>query len=116
MIKKIPNLNLMPCLALSAFMLIGTANAGVWSADGASYGKPASENSAEKAIDLTTSVKWVNVTNRETVKFVAGGKAFIWRFETLPEETNFKLSDIAPKDFPARDVRVYVAADPSDRG
>lgn len=77
------------------------------------FGAPAPANAADRRIELIPGSKWVNVTGGETVTFVEGGKAFTWRFDPFLFNTApFGLAEIAPKDFSAQNVRVYVAPDP----
>src|SRR5471032_3327629 len=80
------------------------------------YGSAASANSAQRAIDVTASTRWVNVANGETVRFNVDGQSFVWNFGTLRGETSFDLSAIAPKDLHVPMVRVYVASNPLYRG
>jgi plastocyanin len=76
------------------------------------YGEAVDAASTRKEIAVNPDTKWVNVTDGETVRFVAGGQSFTWHFATYPNTTNFDLAAIAPQDFPGAGVRVYVASNP----
>lgn len=75
---------------------------------GQHLGSTAPEAAAGRTIELRPGAKYVNVVRGETVKLVSGDKSFTWRFDTLGTP-NFNLTEIAPRDFPASGVRVYVA-------
>lgn len=77
-------------------------------------GSPASVTAATRTVSLA-GTRYVNAVQGEVIKFVAGDKAFAWRFDTL-NVPSFKLADIAPKDFPTGDVEVFVAPDPAHLG
>ncbi len=69
---------------------------------------------ATRTVSLS-GIQYVNAVQGEVIKFVAGDQAFAWRFDTL-DVPRLKLSEIAPKDFPAGNVEVFVAHDPAHLG
>lgn len=77
----------------------------------ADYGAPASFEIIDREIKLTSTTKFVNVTNGETVRFNFNGKIFAWHFDTFNEQS-FDFSKIAPKDVNLDGIRVYVANNP----
>lgn len=76
------------------------------------YGEPALLNATKKEIFISPDTKYVNVTDGETVIFVAGSQRFAWHFNTFPDTTHIGLASIAPPEFPAQNVTVYIAANP----
>ena len=68
---------------------------------------PVSE--AHRTIVITPSTKWVNVTEGETVKFVANGQEFAFDFDSVAI-SSFDLQRIAPAGALDHKVPVYVAA------
>lgn len=69
----------------------------------------------DREIRVGPNTRWVNVEHNDTVKFVAGGETFEWKFDTREASTQFPLSRIAPPEVPvARNVMVYVSPEPSD--
>lgn len=102
-------------LAITGFAAatqISGAQAAGWAGAAADYGTPVSTVSADRVITITADTTFVSVNNGETVQFNSGGKVFSWHFDTFPEEVRFDLSKIAPADFTATPVRVYVASNP----
>src|SRR3979490_449622 len=77
-------------LALSAFSLAATA--AVTEAD--VLGHPAQLAAAQRTIVINAKTKWVNVKHGETVRFVAGGRAFPWGFGG--PASSFELHRVAP--------------------
>jgi hypothetical protein len=73
-------------------------------------GTPAQGAQAARVIKLGPGSKYLNVYRDEVVTIVNGEKAFTWRFDTLGTPS-FELAKIAPRDFGAGLVRVYVATD-----
>ena len=76
----------------------------------APLGTPAQGASADRIIKIGTGSKYLNVYRGEIVTIVNGEKAFTWKFDTLGTPS-FELAKIAPRDFGAGQVRVYVAFD-----
>ncbi len=88
----------------------GTATAGPLknTIKGNHLGTVAPMQNADRQIELTSNTKYVNVKHGETVKFVADGKAFAWKFDTIGTPT-FQLAEIAPAGLAVGAARVYVA-------
>jgi hypothetical protein len=85
------------------------------------YGTPAQPDSADRIMRLSASSHSVNVAYGETVKFIVIGengseRSLAWRFDVSPAMSHVDLSDVAPADFSARNVRVLVAPDARYRG
>ena len=76
-------------------------------------GTPAQGALSARVIKLDTGSKYLTVYHGEIATIVSGGKAFTWRFDTLGTPS-FELAEIAPPDFGARAVRVYVAPSPDE--
>ncbi len=74
----------------------------------APLGTPAQGTPTARVIKLGPGSKYVNVERGEIVTIVNGEKAFTWRFDTLGTYS-FELTKIAPRDFGADLVRVYVS-------
>lgn len=75
------------------------------------YGYPARAGSADRVIEIRRGRKLVTVTNGETILFKVYGKAFAWKFESVPGHANFDLEEIAPQDVDVRGIRVYCVPD-----
>lgn len=76
-------------------------------------GTPVHEGYADRTVMLDAGAKWVNVTGGETIRFVVGGKSFLWRFDTHSTSPVFDLDKIAPAGvLDGRSIKVYVAPDP----
>lgn len=121
MLKRKQKLSLMLALGLSAAALglrahaaqAAAATVTVHAATApAIYGQPAAGTAADRQIALRPDTRWVNVSNGDTVRFTAGGKSFVWHFDTLQDAPTFALGAIAPRDIDVGAVRVYVAANP----
>ena len=77
----------------------------------APLGTPSQNAIADRIVKLGPGSKYLNVYQGEIVTIVNGEKAFTWKFDTLGEPS-FELAKIAPGNFGAGQVRVYVTADP----
>lgn len=102
-------------LAITGFAAatqISGAQAAGWAGAAADYGTPVTAGAANRVINITADTSYVSVNNGETVQFKSGDKMFTWHFDTFPEEARFDLSKIAPANFTATPVRVYVASNP----
>lgn len=77
------------------------------------FGTPAPEAAASRVIKLDSNTKAIRVTRRETATITKDGKSFTWNFYTF-NAASFNLGEIAPKDFGANQVRVYVDLPPED--
>lgn len=63
---------------------------------------------AQKTIKINASTKYVNVEHFELVKFENDkGQSFVWKFDSL-QDYGYPLSVIAPKEFAAGEIRVYI--------
>jgi len=85
------------------------------------YGTPAQPDSADRIVRLSRSLRSVDVAYGETVKFIVDAengaeRSFAWRFDVSPVLSHVDLSDVAPADLPAQNVRVFVAPDSRYRG
>ncbi|MFG6458613.1 CzcE family metal-binding protein [Pelomonas nitida] len=77
-------------------------------------GKPIAEaTSATKAVDVT-KIKSLNVDCGDVVTFRNGAKSFTWKFE-VPNHGRVDLKAIAPADFNAPTMIVYVSRAESER-
>ncbi|MGJ7917828.1 CzcE family metal-binding protein [Massilia sp. LXY-6] len=75
------------------------------------------QSPADEVITITDTTPYVNVSGGSTVRFVAGGRSFTWRFQTgAAHIVPFDLERIAPRGFLNHRVVVYVADDPLYRG
>ena len=85
------------------------------------YGAPAQGDFADRVVQLGPHLHSINVAYGETVKFIVNGtngleRSFAWRFDVSPVLTHVDLSDVAPADLPAQNVRIFVAPDSRYRG
>ena len=85
------------------------------------YGTPAQPDGADRTVRLSPSLHSVNVAYGETVRFVVDAengsqRSFAWRFDVSPVLSHVDLSDVAPADLHAANVRVFVAPDSRYRG
>lgn len=100
--------------ALASSALLAASEGGdTWSA----YGTPVKSKNVDRIVHLKPHSRRVNVNDNETVRFVAQSgngseQSFAWQFNVSPEVNGFALSEIAPPDFPERQVRVWVDPDP----
>jgi len=84
-------------------------------------GMPATGDASDRIVELSPSTRWVSVAYGEKVTFNTVGangtqRSFAWQFEVSPVRSFVDLDDVAPADFPARSVRVFVAEAPEYRG
>ena len=84
-------------------------------------GTPATAAAPDRIVELSPSMRWVSVAYGETVTFntvdASGAKrSFAWQFDVSPVRSFVDLDDVAPADFPARGVRLFVAEAPEYRG
>ncbi len=105
------NRNIFSGLAFSLALLSGSVHA----ANSSDYGIATNAVPADRQLELTPGARYANVTNGESVRFVAGDQSFVWHFATLHSETSVNLGEIAPKNWPLPSVRVYVASNPTYR-
>ena len=62
---------------------------------------------ADKEVVIGPSTEAIHVTDGETVRIVSGGRAFMWDFSPV-NSSGFPLAAVAPKDFPAGNLQVYI--------
>lgn len=74
-------------------------------------GEPAPLSAATRAIVITPTTHYVNVTGGEIVKFVVGDKAFAWNFDSEFAPA-FALNLAAPPGMLDHKVMAYVAPNP----
>ena len=75
------------------------------------YGMSVSNALVDREIQIDPSTKYVNVNQGETIRFVAQGKSFVWKFVTFGRRP-FELAKIAPADFAAPNAVVYLGLNP----
>jgi len=86
-----------------------------------SYGTASTPAATDRVVQLSPSMKWVDVGYGDHVTFMyvdehGAQRSFAWKFDVSPVRTHVDLQDVAPADFPAQVLRVFVAADPAYRG
>jgi len=79
------------------------------------WGDPATDAGATKTIAIGPDTYFVNVTGGEVVKFVDGGKSFVWDFDG-PYSYTFDLKRVAPPGVLDHRVMAYVDPDPYYNG
>ena len=67
---------------------------------------------AERTITIGPETPWANVRHGESIRFVSGQNAFVWKFDG--SANSLDLMRVAPAGFLNRPVMVYVA--PSSHG
>ena len=97
--------------SLAASAIAVTFASGAFAMD--ELGTPAQGARADRVINLGAGSKYVNVHRGEIATIVKDGKSFTWMFDTLGTPS-FGLAAIAPPDFGADQVRVYVSPSPGD--
>ena len=68
---------------------------------------------AERTITIGPETRWANVRHGESVRFVSGQAAFVWKFDG--SASSFDLRRVAPAGFLNRPFMVYVARPPNGR-
>jgi hypothetical protein len=81
-----------------------------------SMGTAISPAESDRIVELNPTMRSMNVAYGERVIFRMNGKSFAWRFDVMPSRTHVDLREIAPADFPMRELRVFVAPQPDYRG
>lgn len=66
---------------------------------------------SQRTIFIRADTEWVNVNEDESVKFVAGGVEFAWRFDG-PGSRSFDLQQVAPSGALTKTVTVYITRKP----
>jgi len=74
-------------------------------------GTAAATNDATRTVTIEADTRWVNVAQGETVRFVAAGIEFAWRFDGQPSRP-LDLQLIAPAGSLKRPILVYIARPP----
>ena len=105
-----PCLRVMLMFAATALGCLTTAQAQPASPN-AMWGSPADAASATRSVVLAADARWANVSQGETVRFVAGASSFSWRFDGHGARS-FDLRSVAPAGMLAQPVMVYVTAAP----
>ena len=63
----------------------------------------------DRVVEVGPATKYINVTDGEKILFKIGDKSFAWQFTTAHSPHPIaNLSEIAPRDINAPQVRVYV--------
>jgi hypothetical protein len=78
------------------------------------YGEAAAPTDSSRTINVTSSMKWVEVKHGETVKFVVAGKDFAWKFDVPDTQGKFSMNKIAPLGVLDRNVDIYMDGRPRD--
>jgi hypothetical protein len=99
-------------LALSSLLLASGADAAGPNGTKSDYGSAVPAESADYAVKINASTKWINVNNGDTVRFSVNGKDFTWHFDTYKNHSIVKLASIAPADTDTGAVKVFVAMNP----
>ncbi len=75
-------------------------------------GVPSFGGGVDRTVQVGAETRWVNVMQDEVVRFVAGDRAFDWRFATHTQ-TPIDLSQIAPAGFAVgSNPTIFVAPNP----
>ena len=73
------------------------------------FGQPGDAVSDQRAVELTAA-SHVNVKHGEVLRFVSGGRSFVWQFNGLNGRA-VELQRIAPADFDAKGTTVHIGKD-----
>jgi len=75
------------------------------------YGEPAQASSrlANRTITIDDKTESVNVTHWDVIRFVSGGREFVWYFDGLAQPGPLDLQKFAPAGFVDHRVTVYVS-------
>jgi len=96
-------------LALAAASWFISLSATAQNAPDLFRGGPANVAQAQRTIVIDPNTRWVNVTQGETIRFVAGGSEFAWRFDGRGSRS-FDLQQAAPAGALQRPVMVHITA------
>ena len=77
-------------------------------ATNAPLGVSAQGMAADRVVKISAKTKYVNVIRGTVVTIQNGDKSFTWKYDTLGTP-KIELAKIAPKDFGAGNVMVYVS-------
>jgi hypothetical protein len=100
---------------LTFFALLATVLGALAQAPGTLYGRQAPLASATRTIFILPTTRYVNVTQGETVRFVADGAEFAFFFNS-PNTAAFDLRKVAPEGALKQPVTTYVRPDPDAEG
>jgi hypothetical protein len=94
---------------------------GLLHAGGSPYGTPTAPEASDRVVLLGPGMRSIDVAYGERVTFMSNDghgvrRSFAWRFDVSPMNTHVDLNDVAPPEFPAGGIRVFVAAQPEYRG
>lgn len=73
------------------------------------YGQPGDAASDSRVVELTMA-SHVNAKHGELLRFVSGGKSFVWQFNGLDGRA-VELQRIAPAEFDAKGTTVHIGKD-----
>jgi hypothetical protein len=76
------------------------------------YGTPAEPPDARRTIVIGPDTRYVNVTEGDVIKFVAGDQTFAWKFDTALTVRSFDLKEVAPPGSLNHTVTAYIAVGP----
>lgn len=96
--------------ALAALLVVGAMVLPAHAADMPEFmlGSAIDATQGRRTIEIGPDTRWVNVTHRESVRFVINGQSFGWRFDG-PGARAVDLQRIAPAGLLNRPLTVYVA-------
>lgn len=108
-----------PAALLASVLALGSASAlahdNKTQASGGAFGQPVAEAPASAKVVDVTNANTLNVYRGDVVTFRNGASAFTWKFDPK-NHGRVALKTIAPADFKAPDVMIYVARSESERG
>ena len=76
-------------------------------------GSTADTSQAERTIMIGADTRWANVRHGESIRFISGQQAFVWKFDG--SVSSFELTRVAPAGFLDRPFTVYVASELNGR-
>jgi hypothetical protein len=105
MLPKLPKLHsvVFVALALTCAVPASWAEVPLYKLGGA-----VDASQAERSITIGPETRWANVHYGESVRFVSGQQAFVWKFDG--SASSFDLTRVAPAGFMDRPFMVYVAS------
>ena len=98
-------------VAIAAVGLVGCLFAAAQGRGNIFLGSPVPVAQAGRTIVINPETRWVNVSQGETIRFVAGSTEFNWRFDG-PDARSFDLAQVAPAGAVPGSITVYVAGIP----
>ncbi|MEO7496060.1 MAG: CzcE family metal-binding protein [Massilia sp.] len=99
-------------LLILSVALASSACATGMSGNSDDFGSAVADSAAERSITITSSTRYVNVVNGQTVKFILGGQSFTWHFDTWPSISVIDFARIAPANVQTGAIKVYVEPSP----